>query len=640
MSIGGKYVRAPEPHSDSEDEDEHISEWQQEAANHVKQEQLDECDVSSANETLGSDDDTDDNEDGNIEPREDRDMTLRGNQDYALRMDRMQSTLNKLLEHWNRDPGPSTSSGNIRWENIQPFPNDVPANQMWEQWNRFIDRFEIATSLSNVNDPAKRSQILFLSMGEKLQGIVRAARLRPSLREPNCYGIFVKSIENYLQSMVDITAEHEAFSNLRQEPDEPTITFHARLMEKVRLCRYSSADEDRFVRMQLLKGMRNKELAKTARTFGYETAFIVQSATREEAFEAEAGPSRSSQAFAVTRNRQTTYGDRFPRKRRFVPPGNHQIHAKHQRREDNNSYRGVGRRSRCPKCYRLYHKFGTCPANDRKCNACGETGHFAVACRTGRSKDANHIQEQKDHVPGWTDDENEKKQINALSLTDVLIECRIGSSHPIKFLIDSGADVNIIGGQDWVQLKRQFHAGKAVLQPIELSTINDLRAYASDKPISVKCAFKAEIEVVEHNKPLLTTEFLVVTEGRRSLLGRSTASDLRLLQVGAMVNTCEVVDVSEIFPKVPGVLVKFSVDETVPPVRNAYYNVPAAYRKSARERLQDMERRGIIERITTAPNWISGMSAVAKGKDDFRLVVNMRAPNQANKARVFPITAN
>lgn len=85
----------------------------------------------------------------------------------------------------------------------------------------------------------------------------------------------------------------------------------------------------------------------------------------------------------------------------------------------------------------------------------------------------------------------------------------------------------------------------------------------------------------------------------------------------------------------PGVLVKFSVDKNVPPVRNAYYNVPAAYRGAEKRRLEEMESRGIIEKVTTAPNWISGMSAVAKGKDDFRLVVNMRAPNRAINREYF-----
>lgn len=174
------------------------------------------------------------------------------------------------------------------------------------------------------------------------------------------------------------------------------------------------------------------------------------------------------------------------------------------------------------------------------------------------------------------------------------------------------------------------------MERIKLTDKNsDLRSYASSKPLSVKCGFRAEVSVVDHIKPSVIAEFLVVAEGRRSLLGRSTASDLKILQVGASVNTCEGAEDSKIFPKVPGVLIKFSVDKSVTPVKNAYFNVPAAYRDSARARLQDMEDRGIIERVTKAPNWISGMSAVPKGKDDFRLVVNMRAANQAIKREYF-----
>lgn len=150
----------------------------------------------------------------------------------------------------------------------------------------------------------------------------------------------------------------------------------------------------------------------------------------------------------------------------------------------------------------------------------------------------------------------------------------------------------------------------------------------------VTCGFKAEIVVDEYIKPAIVAEFYVIDGGRRSLLGRSTAGELKLLEVGAAVNICETSDRVK-FPKMPGVLIKFSIDRTIPPVRNAYYNVPAAYRESAKIRLQEMEDRGIIEKVTKAPTWISGMSAVAKGKDDFRLVVNMRAPNKAIQREYF-----
>lgn len=97
---------------------------------------------------------------------------------------------------------------------------------------------------------------------------------------------------------------------------------------------------------------------------------------------------------------------------------------------------------------------------------------------------------------------------------------------------------------------------------------------------------------------------------------------MRLLEVGLGVYNCDESSPNEMFPKMPGIKVKFSVDKFIPPEKNAYYNVPAAYREGARQRLEEMEALGIIERVNTAPEWISGMSAVPKGKNDFRLVVN------------------
>ncbi|XP_055590207.1 uncharacterized protein LOC129742340 [Uranotaenia lowii] len=536
---------------------------------------------------------------------------------------------NDVDRSWNIANNSTKSTNIIRWESIQPFPNDVPASKMWEQWIRFIDRFEIAASLYNANDTIQRSQLLFLAMGEKLQGIVRAARLRPNLQEPNCYSIFIKNIEDYLRSMIDITAEHESFSNMKQEQDEPTMAFHARLMEKVRLCGYSCSDQDRFVRTQLLKGMRSRTLAKESRIHEYNATKIVQLATREEALPSEGTHTETQQAFAVDNRKQRMPERRGAMKRSYNATAE-PFNSTKQRRY------GQGRRSRCPQCNFLFHKHGKCPAANENCKGCGMRGHYVATCHQ-KKKHANNVQTK---IPGWTDSEDEKKQspcpdINSLTLSDVLIDCRLGSSSPIRFLIDSGADVNIIGGDDWKRLKNDYFAGKALLKPIRLGTNADLRSYASSKPISIRCSFNAQVEVVGHCKPLVEANFLVADAGRRSLLGRATASDLELLKVGACINACETYQQAKTFPKVPGVRIKFSVDKSVSPTKNAYFNVPAAFRESARARLEEMEHQGIIERVTTAPDWISGMSAVAKGRNDFRLVVNMRAPNRAIKREYY-----
>lgn len=119
-------------------------------------------------------------------------------------------------------------------------------------------------------------------------------------------------------------------------------------------------------------------------------------------------------------------------------------------------------------------------------------------------------------------------------------------------MIDSGSDVNIIGGSDWEILEHQLQNKLVDLNLINLPQNQELRAYAVNKPMPVRHAFKAHIEVVGMTKPTVLAEFLVVAKGRRSLLGRSTASEMRLLEVGVAVNNCENSSGTGVFPKNAG----------------------------------------------------------------------------------------
>ncbi|XP_062542266.1 uncharacterized protein K02A2.6-like [Armigeres subalbatus] len=464
-------------------------------------------------------------------------------------------------------------------------------------------------------------------MGDQLQGIVRAAKLRPNLNDKECYTVFIRNIEDHLRSMTDTAAEHEAFSCMQQGIGESVMSFHARLMEKVRLCRYSAVDQERFVRAQLMKGMTNRELAKTARTFGHETNVIVQAATRDEAYQGETTRTASMNHHEVI-NQVRSRVSRFTVKRENRSASN-EPQSKQYRRE---GLRSNIRPELCTRCNKWMHRNRPCPALKLKCNACGKFGHFAVVCRSARIN-ATQTYDLPKGMPEEVKVVTKDEELNALSLEDVLIDCRVGSSNPLKFLIDSGADVNVVGGHDWQYLKNEFESGSVELKPIAINSNIGLRAYAASVPMKIDFAFRATIAATGSSNSV-DADFLMVKDGKRSLLGRSTASDLGLLFVGAQIRKCEVVD-NGIFPKMPGVKVRFSIDKSVPPTRNAYFNIPAAYREGARRRLMEMESCGIIERVVAAPQWISGMSAVSKGKDDFRLVVNMRAPNKAIKREYF-----
>lgn len=141
-----------------------------------------------------------------------------------------------------------------------------------------------------------------------------------------------------------------------------------------------------------------------------------------------------------------------------------------------------------------------------------------------------------------------------------MISCKLDSSSPINFMIDSGADVNIIGGKDWKQLQRDCEMGLITIRKINLPQATNLRAYAAKHPLHVECGFTAMVTVVGTCNLSIQAEFLVVPSGNRSILGRATSSDMHLLKVGRFVSNCENHAETKVFPKIPGVKVRFSVD--------------------------------------------------------------------------------
>lgn len=184
--------------------------------------------------------------------------------------------------------------------------------------------------------------------------------------------------------------------------------------------------------------------------------------------------------------------------------------------------------------------------------------------------------------------------------------------------------MNVLAESDWRRIENCPNANLCdVIRDPKLS----VRSYAATSNLETICTFKAWIKSISKKKPDTFAEFIVVRGGTRSLLGRQSAMDMRLLAIGLEVN--QLMQTTGKFPSIPGIEVEFDVDESVPPVRHAYVSIPAHYREAANDRLRAMENSDIIEPVTTAPRWISGLSAVPKGKSDFRLVINMRGPNKA-----------
>lgn len=400
MSAEGKYVRINQFSDGVSDipDDELVTMEQQDAGRFVRAPKLHDNDCEEQNNSYETDeyDDYRNTVDLNRENEMlkqqlaemqkaiDRVSSLRkGQQEFNAGLDAAEDSWRSYRTMTSSLPGGNGPS--IRWDQMKPFPKNVPANKMWEEWIKFIENFEISASLSNTNDPVPRSQLLYLFMSDDLQSIVRAAKLRPDLNDRQCYKVFIKNVEDHLRAMTDTAAEHEAFSCMQQDRTESVMSFHARLMAKVRLCQYSANDQERFVRAQLLKGMFNRELARTARTYGHDTNLIVQAATRDEAYQREA-----SQATRIEDDAVNQVGGRMSTKMKRERRSDSVEFQNKRFRQD--KYRSTNRRELCSRCNKWMHRNRPCPALQLQCHTCGKFGHFAVVCKTSR---VNSVQRQE-----------------------------------------------------------------------------------------------------------------------------------------------------------------------------------------------------------------------------------------------------
>ena len=99
-------------------------------------------------------------------------------------------------------------------------------------------------------------------------------------------------------------------------------------------------------------------------------------------------------------------------------------------------------------------------------------------------------------------------------------------------IVDSGASCNVIGRDEWENLK-----SNSVKCQSSRDNIKKLYAYGSSNPLPVAGNFIADISV--SGTTLHDVRFNVVETKGQSLLGRETALKLNVLKVGPQINNIE-----------------------------------------------------------------------------------------------------
>ncbi|CAB3993402.1 PREDICTED: uncharacterized protein K02A2.6-like, partial [Paramuricea clavata] len=239
----------------------------------------------------------------------------------------------------------------------------------------------------------------------------------------------------------------------------------------------------------------------------------------------------------------------------------------------------------CYFCSKPYPHPGVCPAKGKTCRLCGKLNHFAVTCRSSPQKQQHrHHESDKCQTVKYVNEEN------ASDITNLA---------KVKFIIDTGATVNLLEEKDFEALKPEIK--------LQHSSIN-IYPYKSDKLLRVLGKLTATV-YVESRKRIDAAEFFVVSNNGRlggSLLSYNTAKHLGLIAITNAVDTaknttvsCNVAIPEELFNgvgKLKDHKVKLHIDESIPPVAQTHRRIPFHLRKQVEKKLEEMEKDDIIEK--------------------------------------------
>jgi len=533
---------------------------------------------------------------------------------------------------------------------IPPFqPDSDPATtaQRWKRWTQRVENLFVAV---NLTDAARRKALFLHLAGEAVQesfdGLVIADPPAEPTPDNNVYTIAKQALDDFFAPKKNVTFEIYNFRLARQNVDETTDAYTARLRMLAKFCEF--ADIDNELKSHLIQTCQSTRLRRyalsepswTLKQF-LDKARSMEAAERQvKTIESGTSVASSSVAAAV----------RAHQRRRPQPTQN------------DNTRRNDPPTQTCRNCGGAYpHAAGrkSCPAFGKSCNFCSKPNHFSKVCRSrqtsqqaptpstrappptaqARRRRVRRVQEEpqldnnhavssdvanadRDLVFSIGDHQKHKQPTAMLKVNGTFI----------RFILDTGASVNIIEESLFDKLKHK--------PPLQRAP-SSIYAYGSNTPMITLGAFHAEIE----SKNKLAEALVYVIKGKHgSLLSYQTALQLDLirLNVNALQQTAPLTTVEGLAATYPQLFsgtgklkshqVKLHIDESVKPCIQPHRRVPFHLQKKVEEELNSLLSQDIIEKVEGKETlWLSPVVVVTKPSDPskVRICVDMRRANNA-----------
>ncbi|XP_019725289.1 uncharacterized protein LOC109515746 isoform X2 [Hippocampus comes] len=471
------------------------------------------------------------------------------------------------------------------------FPFDRPTE--WADWKQRFQRFRVATKLNNEDGEVQVSSLIY-AMGAEAENIFKAFTFADEADKTK-FDVVLGKYDEYFYPKRNVIHERACFHQRVQRPGEKVEMFIRALYELSEHCDFGIHREEH-IRDRIVVGIIDKEMSRKLQLESQLTLAQTVQAVRQseevtrqvhEQGEACAAVQEVSHPKTAFRGKQQWKNEK-------------QVNGEHTEQK-------------CGRCGKIKHREQSkCPAMKSTCNKCKKVGHWERMCHSKSIKevtDEETVSQTPYFLGAVTDTTRESDKWT--------VEIVIGAT-PVKFKIDTGADLNIMEKETFDMLVPEEKLVQSNIPPM------------NSPGGQLNCVGKFQANAKYKGKYYSFPVFVIHSQTSNNLLGKETACAMGLVK--------RIEEVHNAFGehgtlKTEPVEIKLK-DNAEPYAVHTARRVPLPLLGKVKEELQRMEKYKIIEKVTDPTDWCA-MVPVPRKNGQVRICVDLKKLNEAVKRERF-----
>ena len=502
-----------------------------------------------------------------------------------------------------------------------PSPMDFSQPESWPAWRARFERYRTITKLDKESEDRQVSTVLYC-MGPEAEGIFTALDL--SEENSQEWSPVMAALDAYFQPSVNVIHQRTIFESCVQLAGESVEEFVRRLRAAAKYCAFKDADER--IRDRLVAHMSNRAVSKELQLISHDKltlAVAIQKARQTEQVTREV-----SQQSAVDPNLSQTAAAVANRSYKYQP--------RQATENDGRVHQFPSKCKWCGSASNHQNNRANCPANGRKCNACGKIGHFAVVClKHGRAVNtASVAPAHSNHGDGaiCTSDTRESDNIDSdymflgmarLHGTDKAWTTTLQiSGTPVTFKIDTGADVSIMA--------RSTYDALPDAPPLEPSHAN-LHGPGGE---SLKVEGQFTTMATHRSRKYMLQCVVIEGPANSNLLSRAMSLEMGVVKLISSCTSDSNAMLGRMIGKPATIHLK---PDAVPYNCVTARKVPIPIHSKVKDELSRMQREGVIEPVTAPTDWCAPIVPVVKPNGRIRICVDLKRLNSSVMREHYPL---